>query len=176
LLKDLYAAIDEGKVGTLPADKRKILARKATDVLLGYVDLSTLKLKTGEPTMPTLVKSLQEFRQAATAKMAANEHYFDKQDFLTKANEATVTAGGAPFVIKRPADLNDFVLHYILQSPDRTVVNPTLNAVLATLDLPQERTKTANDALESLATNIALTLVSDAKAKAEVVAVIKAGQ
>jgi hypothetical protein len=175
MLKDLNDAITAGKVAELDPVRRRALARKTADQLLAFVDLSTVEMPTGgAKVVPALVAVLREVREAATNKMRADADYFTKQEVLISAN-AGLSADQA-FTIKKPADLNDFLLRHVMAQVDREKVVAGINAVLGAVSVPLDRKDTVNAAMDSLLKAIGITMITTPEAKAAIIVTIKAGQ
>lgn len=175
LVAEVKAANAKAKVTEMTPTQRRALARKATDALLAYVPLETVTFKeSGELVLPKLVETLHEFRLAAGKKMTAEgADYFDKQPYVVAANVGRAEADR--YVIKRPSDLNDFVLRRYLTTTESGVSRGIIE-VLTSIDLPEARMAMINDAMESLSSSILLVLMTNPDAKKRLIATIEAGR
>jgi hypothetical protein len=175
LAGEVRQAITKAGAASMTRTQRRALARKATDALLAYVPLSTVRFKDGgDLALPKLVEALHEFRLAATKKMQdQGAEYFNQQVYVQQANHERDEADR--FVIKRPSDLNDFVLRRYLTTTESGVSRGIIE-VLASIDLPETRMAMINDAMESLSSSIMLVLMTNPDAKKRLITTIEAGR
>lgn len=175
IIAEITAATKKAGVAGMSADKRRALTKKAADTLLADVSLSTITLRgTSDKVLPKLVEALQEMREAAGKKMRENgPDYFNQQPWVVAANAERPAAD--KLVIKRPSDLNDFVLRAYLTSAERGVTDK-LKAVYASIDVPDTRVEMVSDAMEALSSTIMLSLLTNADARKRLVATIEAGK
>ncbi len=129
LIAPLTALIREfrgvsGEVGldrAPPAEVQRV-ATRMTDVLLAHLDLEAVKLTQAywpdwkgpeEPAIPALIDIMRRVREASTAKLTADAAFFERQPYLAAAN-AALPAGRPPFAIRKPADLNEFLVQALV--------------------------------------------------------------
>jgi hypothetical protein len=170
VLKGLIADMEAAKVKDLPDAERKALAQRVCDILLYYVDLDgagmdrTYYTGPDEPAVGAMRDLLKQFREGATKKMTAEPAFFTTQPYVVRTNEALKAAGKPLFEVKKPADLNDYVVEHVLLVlvGNRTVL---MREVAASIGMPESEVSRFNAASLGVLNTIGVTLVANSEAK-----------
>jgi hypothetical protein len=170
VLKGLIADMEAAKVKDLPDAERKALAQRVCDIVLYHVDLDGAAMDrtyyTGpeEPAVSAMRDLLKQFREGATKKMAAEPAYFAAQPYIVRTNEALKAAGKPLFEVKKPADLNDYLVEHVLLVlvGNRTIL---MQEVAATIGMPESEVSRFNAAALGVLNTIGVTLVANSDAK-----------
>jgi hypothetical protein len=172
VLQDLLAECKKVGTETMAAADRHALASRVSDVLLYHVDVEAAKTSTeaashwtgaAEPAVAAMRDIVGQFREAATKKMTEDAKFFDQAFWLIESNQKAAAAGRPPYVIKKPADLGDYVVSEILFSGESRVEPMTTMAT--SLGVPVEQVYRFDAASRGLMYHIGLTLITSAEAK-----------
>jgi hypothetical protein len=158
----LQVLLDAGKTAT--AANRRERALKTADVFLAIIDLEKVKVQGSDALMMDVLRTmLTEMRQKTLLKMN-DPAYFPNLDYIKAANDALKAksdAAGtpyAPFEIKKPTDLADYVRKDILASsqPGQT---ERLEHVFESVDMPVSYGKQLSTAMSGLLTQIGILVI-----------------
>jgi hypothetical protein len=172
-LREINEAGKAAKVREMPPERQELLTQRVTDVLLSYVELDDLvydpavNLAGGEkgPAIPFLVETMRKIRATATAKMRTNPNFFNELPRVKQARQKTE--------IRKPADVSQFVVdEYVLDTTANRA--PDLNLFFIDIGLTIEDGARVNALSINILTAVGQTLLTNAEAKAGLLAAIKA--
>jgi hypothetical protein len=152
---EFQAAAKARGTASLSTEARRAIAQRFTDALLAKVKLAEVTIDPAvfkaqvqaEPALTAMADIMRQLREAAAVKMAADPDYFPKQEFVKSAVNKSE--------IKRPADLNEFmVTEYLMNDDLNANVYAALNGVAKNLDVPLDQV----DRLQRTGDTIALSL------------------
>jgi hypothetical protein len=132
--RDMIAKAKAAKVSEMPEPRQRVLYQRATRILMAAIALDGAKAELSQdPALPTMVKILREIREAAGKKLAADPTHFTRATYIKEQ-----PLWGCYYVIKKPADINDFLVTKYLSIGDELNLNKTA-PILADLDVPADR-------------------------------------
>jgi hypothetical protein len=148
------------------------VAQRVTDVLLSYIDFDTMEVDPAaikrkgdkQPAVPGMVALLKKCRTSATAKMTEVPTYFEKQPYILNAKNAK------GFVVRKPADVGDFIVQeFLLSTEDRY---PELETVFVSIGLTIEDASQLNTLALGTLANVSQALFSSGDVKQQMLTAI----
>jgi hypothetical protein len=161
-------------VATMSADQVDLIAQRASDVLLSYIDLETLVTDPAELQRPAdwgkkerAVAGMNEvmgmLRDGARLKMTENPAFFETQPYMV------ATAGR--YQIRKPSDLGDFMVEeYMLSSVDR---GKEVDEIFASVGVAQTEGRRLNTICLGILATVGKVLFSNTEAKTQVLDAIR---
>jgi hypothetical protein len=164
-------------LAAMTADQVDLIAQRASDVLLSYIDLETLVTDPAELQRPAdwgkkerAVAGMNEvmgmLRDGARRKMTENPAFFETQPYMV------ATAGR--FQIRKPSDLGDFMVEeYMLSSVDR---GKEVDEVFASVGVAQTEARRLNTICLGILATVGKVLFSNTEAKTQVLDAIRSAK
>jgi hypothetical protein len=130
----MIAKAKAAKISEMPEPRQRVLYQRATRILMAVIELDGTKAELSQDlALPTMVSILREFREAAGKKLAADPAHFTKAAYIKDQ-----PLWGCYYVIKKPSDINDFLVTKYLSIGDELNLNKT-TPILADLGVPLDR-------------------------------------
>jgi hypothetical protein len=132
--RDMIAKAKAAKISQMPEPRQRVLYQRATRILMAMIELDATKAELSQDlALPKMVSILREFREAAGKKLAADPAHFTKASYITEQ-----PLWGCYYVIKKPSDINDFLVTKYLAIGDELNLNKT-TPILTDLGVPLDR-------------------------------------
>lgn len=132
--RDMIAKAKAMKISEMPEPRQRVLYQRATRLLMAVIELDAAKAELSQdPALPTMVSILREIREAAGRKLAADPAHFAQASYIKEQ-----PLWGCYYVIKKPSDINDFLVTKYLSIGDELNLNKTA-PILADLGVPADR-------------------------------------
>ncbi|MNS18572.1 hypothetical protein D3C72_502670 [compost metagenome] len=164
-------------VATMTAEQVEVIAQRASDVLLSYIDLEALVTDPAELQRPAdwgkkerAVAGMNEvmglLRDGARIKMTENPAYFETQPYMV--------ALAGRYQIRKPSDLGDFMVEeYMLSSVDR---GKEVDLVFESVGVPMTEARRLNTICLGILATVGKVLFSNTEAKTQVLDAIRSAK